>query len=89
MTVLIMFVAPLAGRTVDKIGPRWLMGAAFMKNVYTIFDGGKTKRLGLASLRDEHNNGTESSPAVLTSGAAPRARPRLALLVALLLMVYH
>ncbi|WFD39428.1 cathepsin D [Malassezia japonica] len=69
---------------------RWLIGAAFMKNVYTIFDGGKTKRLGLASLRDEHNNGTESSPAVLTSGVAAHARPPLALLVALLLlMVYH
>ena len=27
MTVLIMLVAPLAGRTVDRIGPRWLMGA--------------------------------------------------------------
>jgi MFS family permease len=27
MTVLIMFVAPTAGRLSDKIGPRWLMGA--------------------------------------------------------------
>jgi EmrB/QacA subfamily drug resistance transporter len=27
MTVLIMFVAPLAGKFSDRIGPRWLMGA--------------------------------------------------------------
>jgi predicted MFS family arabinose efflux permease len=27
MTVLIIFVAPVAGRLADRIGPRWLMGA--------------------------------------------------------------
>ena len=27
MTVLIMFVAPVAGKFTDRIGPRWLMGA--------------------------------------------------------------
>jgi EmrB/QacA subfamily drug resistance transporter len=27
MTLLIMFVAPMAGRFTDRVGPRWLMGA--------------------------------------------------------------
>ena len=30
MTVLIMFVAPLAGRFSDRIGSRWLMGAGLV-----------------------------------------------------------
>ena len=30
MTVLIVFVAPLAGRFSDKIGSRWLMGAGLV-----------------------------------------------------------
>ena len=30
LTVLIVFVAPLAGRFSDKIGPRWLMGAGLV-----------------------------------------------------------
>jgi EmrB/QacA subfamily drug resistance transporter len=30
LTVLIVFVAPLAGRYSDKIGPRWLMGAGLV-----------------------------------------------------------
>ena len=30
MTMLIVFVAPLAGRFSDKIGSRWLMGAGLV-----------------------------------------------------------
>ena len=30
MTVLIMFVAPLAGKFTDRIGPRWLMGTGMI-----------------------------------------------------------
>jgi MFS family permease len=30
MTVLIIFVAPLAGRIADRIGPRWLMGGGMI-----------------------------------------------------------
>jgi predicted MFS family arabinose efflux permease len=30
MTVLIILVAPIAGRVSDRIGPRWLMGAGMM-----------------------------------------------------------
>jgi predicted MFS family arabinose efflux permease len=30
MTVLIIFVAPVAGRLADRIGPRWLMGAGMV-----------------------------------------------------------
>ena len=30
MTILIVFVAPLAGKFSDKVGPRWLMGAGLL-----------------------------------------------------------
>src|SRR4029453_18441312 len=30
MTVLIIFVAPVAGKLADRIGPRWLMGAGMV-----------------------------------------------------------
>lgn len=59
---------------------RWLMGAAFMKNVYTVMDGGERKRVGFARLKQVNNNGTLTGPAIRTSGAASLAPPTHALL---------
>lgn len=57
---------------------RWLMGASFMKNVYTILDGDEPRRVGLAALRETNNNGTLFGPAIHTAGAASLGVPCLA-----------
>lgn len=54
---------------------RWLMGAAFMKNVYTVLDGDEPRRVGLAALRETNNNGTLFGPAIHTAGAASLGVP--------------
>ena len=59
MTVLIMLVAPLAGRTVDRIGPRWLMGAGM-----TLLTGS----LLLFSTLDQNSSFWNILPGLLVGG---------------------
>jgi EmrB/QacA subfamily drug resistance transporter len=59
MTVLIMLVAPLAGRITDRIGPRWLMGAGM-----TLLTGS----LLLFSTLDENSSFWNIVPGLVVGG---------------------
>jgi EmrB/QacA subfamily drug resistance transporter len=60
MTVLIMFVAPVAGKMSDRIGARWLMGAGMIL---------LTVSLLLFGLMDAGSNFWSALPALLIGGA--------------------
>jgi MFS family permease len=59
MTVLIIFVAPAAGRVSDRIGPRWLMGAGM-----TLLTGS----LLLFATLDQHSSWWNILPGLLVGG---------------------
>jgi EmrB/QacA subfamily drug resistance transporter len=59
MTVLIILVAPVAGRVSDRIGPRWLMGAGM-----TLLTGS----LLLFATLDEHSSFWNIVPGLLVGG---------------------
>src|SRR5438132_2824219 len=59
MTVLIMFVAPVAGKFSDRIGPRWLMGAGM-----TLLTGS----LLLFGTLDAHSSWWNILPGLLVGG---------------------
>jgi EmrB/QacA subfamily drug resistance transporter len=59
MTVLIMLVAPLAGRLTDRIGPRWLMGTGM-----TLLTGS----LLLFATLDEHSTFWNIVPGLMVGG---------------------
>jgi MFS family permease len=59
MTVLIILIAPLAGRFTDQIGPRWLMGAGT-----TLLSGS----LLLFATLDQHSSFWNILPGLLVGG---------------------
>jgi MFS family permease len=59
MTVLIIFVAPAAGKLADKLGPRWLMGAGM-----TMLTGS----LLLFATLDTHSTWWDILPGLLVGG---------------------
>jgi predicted MFS family arabinose efflux permease len=59
MTVLIMLVAPIAGRFTDRVGPRWLMGTGM-----TLLAGS----LLLFGTLDEHSSFWHILPGLLVGG---------------------
>ena len=53
----------------------WVIGASFLKNVYTVFDGGEERRIGFAELAEQYGK-TESLPAMRDSSRSLLRSPQ-------------
>lgn len=53
----------------------WVIGASFLKNVYTVFDGGEERRIGFAELAEQYGK-TESFPAMRDSSRSLLRSPQ-------------
>lgn len=71
-------------------GVQWIIGDAFLKNVYTIFDASKPTRVGFAALPPRLNSGSNITDSTdMLIGGAARCRPTLAALLTATLCAVH